>query len=221
MIKAAIYDMDGTLVDTEHLGLVAWDKAAEQLGADVPRELAKQFIGRARPSVVDMLVEHLGSRPLSEAVYDLHRDIQFELSKEQLDTKPGAIESLRALHEEGYRIALATSSRRQTVDYNLNRFGIMDLFEVITCGDEMERGKPHPDIYLLTAERLGIDPVECAVIEDSANGVKAGHAAGMHVYMVPDVLAPTDELIALCDRVLKDLFELPGALREDGGIARA
>ncbi len=221
MIKAVIYDMDGTLVDTEHLGLRAWDEAAEQLGTDVPRDLSKQFIGRARPSVVDMLVEHLGSRSLAEQVYDLHRDIQFELSKDHLETKPGALESLRTLHEEGYRIALATSSRRETVDYNLNRFGIMDLFEVITCGDEMKRGKPYPDIYLRTAERLELDPVTCAVIEDSANGVKAGHAAGMHVYMVPDVLAPTEELVAMCDRVLESLFELPAALREDGGMVRA
>lgn len=212
MIKAVIFDMDGTLVDTERLGIKGWAAAAEELGVEIPLSLIKQFIGRTLPAVQALLAEHLGSAELADRAYEIHTAVRRKLSETELETKPGAIEALRALHDAGYRLELATSSRRATASFNLERFGILPLFEAITCGEEVVNGKPDPEMYELAARKLDLPPEACAVVEDSPNGVRAGHAAGMPVFMVPDVIEPTPELTALCYRVLPSLHELPAAI---------
>lgn len=212
MVEAVIFDMDGTLVDTERLGIKGWEVAAEELGVEIPLSLIKQFIGRTPPAVKAMVAEHLGDEALAVTAYDRHMDVRRELAETELATKPGALEAIAALGSAGYRIGLATSSRRATAEFNLNRFGVLGRFETITCGEEVVHGKPDPEMYLVAAQKFGLEPHACAVVEDSPNGVRAGHAAGMPVFMVPDVIEPTDELVAMCERVLPSLHELPDAV---------
>lgn len=214
MVKAVLYDMDGTLVDTERLGLIAWARAAEQEGVDLPVEVCRQFIGRNLPGVMGILEDHFGSKEFSEKIYDLHRSIELDMYGTELVTKEGARESLEAMRDAGYAIGLVTSSRRSSAERNMKRFELMDFFDCITSGEETHNGKPAPDIYLLAAQKMGVEPASCVVVEDSPNGARSGIAAGMHVMMIPDMVEVAPELAEQCDALLDSLLELPAAVKK-------
>ena len=123
----------------------------------------------------------------------------------RLPMKTGVVELLSFLKKEGKKIALASSTRRQTVMQQLQDAGILPFFDEVICGDMVENSKPAPDIFLAAADKLGVKAEHCLVLEDSYNGVKAGRAAGCTVCMVPDVLPYLDELKPFVDHVLPSL----------------
>ena len=212
MIKAVLFDMDGTLVDTERLGIRAWLQSAEMMGYELTLPTIKGFIGRNLAGVYAKLDEVMPSHEVSVEIYALHKRIANEIGATGLTLKAGARESLDELARAGYRLELVTSSRRETAAKTLGRFGIENAFELWTCGDEVEHGKPAPDIYLLAAQKLGVDPVECTVVEDSANGARSGIDAGMNVFVVPDMVELPQDVLDKCSAVLDSLHELPAAL---------
>ena len=212
-IQAILFDMDGTLVDSERVGQKAWAATADEMGIDIPEDLVRSFIGRPSHSCRAMLAEHLGGDvDLADRVFDLHIELFLRFVETDLELKPGAIEALEALKEAGYPLAIATSTARVRAVPRLERFDMLKYFDSVTCGDEIENGKPAPDIFIESARRLGVDPAACAVIEDSHNGVRSGYAAGAQVFMVPDLMAPTPEVESLCAAVLPSLHELPEAI---------
>lgn len=212
-LEAVVFDMDGTLVDSERLSFAAWAPAAQELGVSVPDDLAKQFIGRNKNSYMGLLAEYLGGdTDLAWRLYDLHIELFERAAEHGLRAKPGAREACEALRAAGIKLAVASSSARDTVENRLGRVGLLDMFSILTCGDEVAGSKPKPDIFLEAARRVGSEPAACAAIEDSFNGVRAGHAAGMRTFMVPDLLDPTPEIEALCEGVLTSLHDLPAAL---------
>ena len=119
--------------------------------------------------------------------------------------KPGAVELLDFLAARGLPAAVATSSRRVTAEHHLDRAGLLGRFEAVTTIDDVVRAKPHPDIYLEAARRLGIPPMHCIAFEDSNIGLTAAHAAGTMAIMVPDILPPLAEVRAKCVTVVPDL----------------
>lgn len=211
-IDAIIFDMDGTLVDTERLGFKGWDLAGDDLGVHISRELMTSFVGRNEPTVLQMLTNALGDADLAQRLFDLHWEKRRELAATELEAKAGAPEAVRALKAAGYRLGVASSSGREMIELNLSRVGLRDYFDEITCGTETEHGKPAPDIYLLAARKFGVDPTRCAAVEDSPNGIRSAAAADMTVFAVPDVIGVTPELEALCHAVLPSLAELPAAM---------
>ncbi len=248
VLEAVIFDMDGTLVDSERVSQEAWKRAARDLGIELPGELIRSFIGRTAPSVHALMAGYLGGDDeLAKECFRLHLVHFDQICETDLTLMPGAREALDELHAAGYPLALATSTYRSkaiprldrfgaldelhaagyplalaTSTYRskaiprLDRFGLRDMFASITTGDEIENGKPAPDIFLLAAERMGVAPARCAVIEDSHNGVRSGHAAGAQVFMVPDMVPPTSEIEGMCAAVLESLHELPGAIARYG-----
>jgi HAD superfamily hydrolase (TIGR01509 family) len=220
MIKAAIFDLDGTLIDSEFVALKAWERASEQMDLGLTTELIYSFIGITRITCLDMLSEFLGGNyELADEAFELHKVFENELYPEMLELKPGVEEILRGLSERGIKIALATSSRGPIMHQKFDRFGFNHYFDSMTFGDELERGKPEPDIFLFAVERLGFDPAECAVIEDSYNGVRAGHGAGCYTIMVPDIMQPTEEIRELTDVVVESLNDVIPHLEKESLLA--
>jgi len=128
--------------------------------------------------------------------------------RERVPLLPGAVEAVRSLAEE-WPLGLASSSNRPLIDLVLERAGIADSFQVTVSSEEVERGKPAPDVYLEAARRLGVDPDSCAAIEDSTNGIKSAHAAGMAVIAVPNRDFPPDQdALALAAVTLESLTDL-------------
>lgn len=213
MITTILFDMDGTLIDSEPLSARAWRQAADALHAPVSDEMIRSFVGRPIKAIMNMIAEKLGSREFADTLYADYRARKTLIYDQELELKPQVAESLPALKEAGFRMAVATSSRREITLHNLERLGILDYFESLTTGDEVENGKPNPDIYLLACKRMEAEPAACAVIEDSINGVRSGHAAGCPVFMIPDLTQPDAELRSLCTDVLPDMSKLLDAIR--------
>ena len=131
----------------------------------------------------------------------------------ELPVVPGAVEAVRRLDAAGYRLAVASSSNRELIDAVLRRLELTERFAVTVSSEEVERGKPAPDVYLETARRLGVAASRCAAIEDSASGIRAARAAGMHVVAYPNRhYPPSADVLASADSVIAALDELDAAL---------
>lgn len=211
-MQTVIFDMDGTLIDTERVSQSSWRRAASDLGITLASEILHAFVGCSIPNAKEIINAEFGDPDLTERLFEHQAGIFMEAMERDLELKPGAAEAIAAAKERGLGVALATSSGREYSTNNMTRFGLMDSFDVTVFKEDIENHKPAPDVYLVAAERLGVDPAQCIAVEDSFNGVRAGAAAGMHVVMVPDYNEPTDEIRELCAEVLPSLTELPAAL---------
>ena len=202
---AVVFDMDGLLSDTEALYQEAIMAAALEAGHDMTPVLFRRMLGGVWQSNRTLLLDHYGAGfPVDTFRTAWMR--QFDLMVEtRLALKPGAIELLDTLDELRLARAIATSSSLTTVRHHLATYDLAERFDAIVSHGDYLVGKPAADPYLKAAERLGVEPRRCVALEDSFNGVRSAHAAGMMTAMVPDLLAPTDEIRALCTVVVDDL----------------
>jgi HAD superfamily hydrolase (TIGR01509 family) len=207
-VEAVIFDMDGTLIDSEAIYTVGLQNAARALGHDLPLALCHATVGITGPERERMLQEHLGPT-FDLAAFRSHfsTSVRQQMS-ERVPLKAGVVELLDFLAMKGLPLAIATSARRSTAERNLGRAGLLDRFRTLATRDDVERTKPAPDLYLEAARRLDIAPQRCVAFEDSSIGVLAAHAAGMQTVMVIDILPPTDEARAKCLHVAQDLHEV-------------
>ncbi|MBM6775653.1 HAD family phosphatase [Olsenella profusa] len=220
MPDAVIFDMDGTLIDTERVSQTAWRRAAADLGLEVPERIWNAFVGCSLPNARKMVNDEFGDPALTDRLFTHQHELFFQIEDEELTPCTGALEALRTLTEAGLTVALATSTSREHALPQMERFGMAPYFTSMTFGDEITRAKPEPDIYLEAARRLGLDPTLCAAVEDSVNGARAALAAGMATYLVPEWATPTDDLRAGCAAILDSLLELPAVILGDGEQAR-
>jgi HAD superfamily hydrolase (TIGR01509 family) len=220
-VRAVLLDMDGTLLDTEKVyfdSLVAALNASGYTDDVIP--LCHAMVGLPGAQCEAMLHERFGaSFPLTEVnkAFIARRD---EILEAGLPLKRGAIELLDALHAIECPTAIVTSSSRRNADAHLTLAGIRGRFETILTCDDVARGKPSPDLYLLAASRLGVKPKVCVAVEDSNHGVTAAHAAGAITIMVPDMVPPTAESRAKCTAVMPDLGAVLDMLRTRCRIER-
>ena len=200
MIEAVLFDMDGTLFDSEKIYARGW------IYAGVPRELYLTFIGRNSDDINKRLIQNgfdpVPVRKRKDAYTEEHLPRELAL-------KPGAKEALAYLKEHGYKTAIATASPLERARNFLAQTDFEGAFDTIVSGKGLKNGKPAPDIFLLTAKELGADPARCLVVEDSFNGIRAGHAAGMYTVMIPDQAEPDDEIRSVASGVLETLCDLP------------
>jgi HAD superfamily hydrolase (TIGR01509 family) len=166
------------------------------------------LIGHARDAHDEMLRRHYGRDfPLSH--YRERCRIHFEdICRDEVPVKPGARELLSFLKERGVPAAVATSTGRDRSEENLRRTGMMGLIDVLVTRDDVQLAKPHPECFLKAAALLGVAPGGCLALEDSHNGIRAAHGAGMATIMVPDMLEATPEIRVLCAGVVRDLDEV-------------
>ncbi|MEG2054304.1 MAG: HAD family phosphatase [Oscillospiraceae bacterium] len=206
MIKGVIFDMDGLLLDTEILYQKAWFEYGDQNGYDINEELLTQLRGQNAENIERITKGVLGDNFEFPKVRDYCFAYLYKcLGEGKITVKKGAIELLKYLKENGYKIALATSSGEDIATDFLKANSLLEFFDEKAFGGMVKNSKPAPDIFLLAAKLLGEKAEDCLVLEDSPNGIRAGAAAGCTVIMVPDMDAPTKELVDLTAYVCEDL----------------
>ncbi|WJR81670.1 HAD family phosphatase [Bradyrhizobium sp. NP1] len=198
--------MDGTLLDTERVYLQSAIAALNACGySDGVIELCHAMIGIPSPDCERMLRNHFGDGFPFDDVNRAFEAHCADIFAAGLPLKRGAIALLDALDAARLPKAIVTSSSRRTTDLHLALAGIDNRFDAILTRDDVSRGKPSPELYLLAAARIGMPPQACLAIEDSNPGVAAAHAAGAITIMVPDIVPPTEETRRRCRAVLPDL----------------
>lgn len=213
MIRTVIFDLDGTLIDTEKYFKVFWRKAAEAFGFDMSEEQALELRSLGRPFAPALLQKWFGENFDYGAVRDKRRQIMKEyLDTRGIELKPGAEKALAWLKQNGYRVALATATPVDRATEHLKETGIYEYFDMIVSAAQVEKGKPAPDVYLFACRQLGEELENCIAIEDSPNGVLSGHAAGLRVVMVPDQTEPDEALKEKLYACISSLEELPRVL---------
>lgn len=201
---SVIFDMDGTLLDTQRIFIYAFDYAGEIQGI--------QNMGKCVPDVCG--TNEAGSRKYLENKFPQLDVIKFRSDMREYIAKnlvvrfmKGAKELLDFLKSNNIKFALASGTSRPSVMHHLNELGIAEDFYAIVCGDDVINGKPAPDIFLLTAEKLGVAPEDCFVFEDSENGIRAGVGAGMKTIGVEDIVPFSEEVKGLMFKQLNSLDE--------------
>lgn len=195
MIQAVIFDMDGTLIDTEKYYRIFWPKALAEFGYFMTDEQALAMRSLGRPFAPEQLKEWFGEGIDYHAVRLRRKELMAEcLEREGIPQKPGAPELLQLLRKKGILTAIATATDpERTADY-LRRTELEGYFDRIVSATQVTEGKPSPDIYLYACEQLGLSPENCLAVEDSPNGVLSAWRAGCRVVMVPDQTEPDEEL---------------------------
>lgn len=212
-VKAVLFDVDGLLIDTEAVYIDALQAAAAAMGLEMPLSFCHSMIGIPGPVCDGMIQDFYGPDFVLEtfgAHFDAHTRRRFESG---VPVKAGAVELLDFLKQHRLPLAIATSSSQTTVKKHLGRAGLLDRFHAVATRDDVVRSKPHPDVYLEAARRLGVSAENCIAFEDSNTGLTAAHAAGTMAIMVPDIVLPTDEVRAKCLQVVPDLHAALRLLR--------
>jgi len=210
-VEAVVFDLDGVLIDSERV----WDEVREQLalerGGRWHEQAQTDMMGMSSTEWSRYLHEAIGlAEPPEELNAEVVRRMQARYA-EHLPLIDGAVEASKRLAEV-FRLALASSSNRPLIDVVLSSAGLDALFEVTVSSEEVERGKPAPDVFLEAARRLALEPARCVAIEDSANGIRSAHAAEMRVVAIPNRhYPPPAEALALADEVLDSLADLTPA----------
>jgi len=210
--SAALWDMDGTLLDTERLSLEAWKEAVRQLGGEVSEEVFLSIIGMTRPHFEMVLEDALGRSIDVPALIELTNEIYQERVAKGVPLKPGARRCLDLLRARGVPQALATSSSMPTVLKKLGAHGLVDRFAALLTGDQVARSKPDPEIYLRAAAALGLRAEECLVFEDSRHGVVAASRAGAFTALVPDLVVHERDTLDLVVARVESLEEVADLL---------
>ncbi|MDR1948644.1 MAG: HAD family phosphatase [Spirochaetaceae bacterium] len=215
---AVIFDMDGLMLDTEGPAVFTWVEIARNMGLPVDTETALKTVGLDEASTNAVLFEAYGPDfPHEKVRREWERVIAEDIDKNGIPHRPGLITLLDHLAALGIPLGVATSSSRKTALHRLERGGILERFPVLACGDEVARGKPAPDIFLLAAERLGRDPAVCIGFEDSPAGLLALHGAGIKSVFVKDLVEPPEEVLRTVWRRYDNLAEAVSLFGPGGG----
>ena len=216
MIEAVVFDLDGVIVDSEHV----WDEVRQQLaeerGGRWHDRASRDMMGMSSPEWSRYMHDVIGlAEPPEEINAEVVRRLE-ALYREEIPLLPGAVEAVQSLAAR-WPLGLASSSNRELIDLVLETSGLARSFKATVSSEEVPRGKPAPDVYVEAARRLGVEPAHCAAVEDSENGIQSAKSAGMRVIAIPNPqYPPADEALELADVVLPSTTALTPEVVEPG-----
>ena len=208
-MKAVVFDMDGVIFDSERLSKEVWLEIAEECGIEGFSPVYDEIIGVNKAGGRQIVCEAYGKDfPFDEIHAEAAVRKLPKCPNGHYPLKAGIVELLTFLKEQNYKIGLASSTEESVVRMHLEKSGLISYFDCLICGNMVANSKPHPEIFLVACETLGVTPGETYIIEDSYNGIRAAASAGAFPIMVPDLKAPTEEMEKLSKLILKDLYEV-------------
>ena len=208
-VNGVIFDMDGLIFDTERLSFNAWRDICAEIGYEMDRAFYCTLIGRNLKGFGKLMIEKFGEDFPLESLYEKKIKHQMKaIEKDGIPLKRGLHELLNYLKENGYKVAVATSTSRDRAEYLLKLGGVLEKADYVICGDEVVNSKPDPEIFLKAAEKLGVEPKECMVLEDSGAGIEAAYSAGMLGVNIPDMKEPDENMKSKSYRICESLLDV-------------
>jgi HAD superfamily hydrolase (TIGR01509 family) len=204
-MDAVIFDMDGLMIDSEGIYWAVGRQMAREFGKEVSDDTLGRMMGRAPIESIELYARELGlTRPPEQLMRERDQRV-LEIFKQGIEPMPGLIEVLESLRPR-FKLAVSTSARMNFVNLVFGGMGIHRFFDVLQTSDDISRGKPDPEIYLLAMKKLGVEPQTCFVLEDSSNGSLAGKRAGAHTIAIPSQYTRSQDF-HFVDYVARDLLD--------------
>lgn len=213
-VKGVIFDMDGVLIDTERISFNSYKEVFKEYDYEMSEEFYLKLIGHNVKSIKEIMLDNYGENFPFDEIYEKKVKLSVDtIERDGVIVKKGVHELVDYLKDNNYKIAVATSTRKQRAHYLLKEIGIFDKIDYVICGDQVTNSKPDPEIFLKASSGINIESENCIVIEDSEAGITAAHNAKIRSINVPDMIMPNDNIKKLsykiCDNLIKvkELFE--------------
>ena len=206
MIKAIIFDMDGLMIDSERVTFECYQERLKDMNLTMDEEFYKTLLGKPIKGIYQRFYDVYGNDfPIQNVIQDVHQLMAERFETEGVPVKKGLVELLHYLKDNNYKTIVATSSNRDRVDKILSQAKITEFFDDSICGDEVTKGKPNPEVFLKSCQKLGVNVDEAIVLEDSEAGIQASYDAGIKVICIPDMKYPEKQYEEKTFKILKDL----------------
>lgn len=209
MLKAVIFDMDGLMIDSERVTFESYQEVLKPMGLTMTEDFYTQLLGKTIPGIKERFQNTYGKDfPFEPVVDACHETMAKRFAEKGVPIKKGLIELLTYLKENNYKTIVATSSNRDRVDTILKQANITHFFDDSICGDEVTNGKPNPEVFLKSCEKLDVKPAEALVLEDSESGIMAASRADIRVICVPDMKYPEEQYAKLTYKIVDSLADI-------------
>ena len=214
MIKAIIFDMDGLMIDSERVTFECYQERLKDMNLTMDEEFYKTLLGKPIKGIYQRFYDVYGNDfPIENVIQDVHQLMAERFETEGVPVKKGLVELLHYLKDNNYKTIVATSSNRDRVDKILAQAKITEFFDDSICGDEVTKGKPNPEVFLKSCQKLGVNVDEAIVLEDSEAGIQASYDANIKVICIPDKKYPEKQYEEKTFKILKDLTEVTAYLK--------
>lgn len=214
MIKAIIFDMDGLMIDSERVTFECYQERLKDMNLTMDEEFYKTLLGKPIKGIYQRFYDVYGNDfPIENVIQDVHQLMAERFETEGVPVKKGLVELLHYLKDNNYKTIVATSSNRDRVDKILAQAKITEFFDDSICGDEVTKGKPNPEVFLKSCQKLGVKVDEAIVLEDSEAGIQASYDANIKVICIPDMKYPEKQYEEKTFKILKDLTEVTAYLK--------
>lgn len=213
MKKGAIFDMDGTLFDSERIYQNAWLATVEYFGLDRGTELIKTVSGASEANCRRIIKEFYPEVDVDKFFDHVIETAVKVFENDGVEMMSGVVEILEFFEENGVKMAVASSSSQEVINKNVERADIKKYFSAIISGNDVVNGKPAPDIFIKAAEEINIPVTDCYVFEDSFNGIRGAYAAGCTPIMIPDTAQPSEEIKKICAGIYPNLIDAMNVIK--------
>lgn len=214
MIKAIIFDMDGLMIDSERVTFECYQERLKDMNLTMDEEFYKTLLGKTIKGIYQRFYDVYGNDfPIENVIQDVHQLMAERFETEGVPVKKGLVELLHYLKDNNYKTIVATSSNRDRVDKILAQAKITEFFDDSICGDEVTKGKPNPEVFLKSCQKLGVNVDEAIVLEDSEAGIQASYDANIKVICIPDMKYPEKQYEEKTFKISKDLTEVTAYLK--------